>query len=56
MLEILQDSDGIKNSELITSIDDKPLENIVEQQLQEAVQTQTDDIGDSFKNNIEKGN
>ena len=43
MLEILQDSDDIEDSELSTSIDDKPLQSIVEQQLQEAVQTQSDD-------------
>ena len=43
MLEILQDSDDIEDSELSTSIDDKPLENIIEQQLQEAVQTQSDE-------------
>ena len=44
MLEILQDSDDIEDSELSISIDDKPLQSIVEQQLQEAVQTQSDDI------------
>ena len=43
MLEILQNSDDIEDSELSISIDDKPLQNIVEQQLQEAVQTQSDD-------------
>jgi MFS family permease len=48
MLEILQDSDGIEDSELTTSIDDKPLHNVLEQQLQEAVQTQTDDIDDKL--------
>ena len=47
MLEILQDSDDIEDSELTTSIDDKPLQSIVEQQLQEAVQTQYDDIEDN---------
>ncbi len=47
MLEILQDSDEIEDSELTTSIDDKPLQNIVEQQLQKAVQTQSDDIEDN---------
>ncbi|MCL1124299.1 MFS transporter [Shewanella surugensis] len=44
MLEILQDSDDIEDSELRASIDDKPLQSMVEQQLQEAVQTQSDDI------------
>ncbi|MDX2367358.1 MAG: MFS transporter [Colwellia sp.] len=47
MLEILQDSDDIEDSELTTSIDDKPLQSAVEQQLQEAVQTQSDDIEDN---------
>ena len=49
MLEILQDSDEIKDSELTTSIDDKPLENTVEQQLQEAVQTQSENNEDNLK-------
>ncbi|WOT06336.1 MFS transporter [Shewanella youngdeokensis] len=40
MLEILQDSDDIEDSELRASIDDKPLQDMVEQQLEEAVQTQ----------------
>jgi len=47
MLEILQDSDVIQNSELSISIKDKPLQSMVEQQLQEAVQTQSDSIDDS---------
>jgi hypothetical protein len=47
VLEILQDSDDIQDSELTTSIDDKPLPSIVEQQLQEAVQTQSDHIEDN---------
>lgn len=46
MLEILQDSDDIEDSELTTSINDKPLQSNAEQQLQEAVQTQSDDIKD----------
>jgi hypothetical protein len=46
MLEILQDSNDIEDSELSTAIDKKPLQSIVEQQLQEAVQTQSDDIED----------
>lgn len=49
MVDILQDSDDIEESELSNSIDDKPLQNIVEQQLQEAVQTQSDDIEDNNK-------
>jgi hypothetical protein len=48
MLEILQGSDDIENSELTTSIDDKPLQNIVEKQLQEAIQTQSDNIENNF--------
>ena len=47
VLEILQDSDDIEDSELTTSIDDKPLQNTVEQQLQEAVETQSDNIEDN---------
>ena len=47
MLEILQDSDVIQNSELSISIKDKPLQSMVEQQLQEAVQTQSDSIDDN---------
>ena len=47
MLEILQDSDDIQDSELSTSIDDKPLQSIVEQQLQEAIQTQSDQNEDN---------
>jgi MFS family permease len=43
MLEILQDSDDIEDGELITSIDDKPLQSIVVQQLQAAVQAQSED-------------
>jgi MFS family permease len=42
MVKILQDSSAIEDSELTTSIDDKPVQNFVEQQLQEAVQTQSD--------------
>jgi MFS family permease len=48
MLEILQDSNEIEDSELSTSINDKPLQSIVEQQLQEAVQTQSDNIEDNL--------
>jgi MFS family permease len=44
MLAILQDSDDIEENELNASIDDKPLQSIVEQQLEEAVQTQSDHI------------
>ena len=44
MLEILQDSDDIEESELSDSIDNKPLQSRVEQQLEEAVQTQSDHI------------
>jgi len=46
MLEILQDSDVIEDSELSISIEDKPLQSMVDQQLQEAVQTQSDSIED----------
>jgi len=48
MLEILQNSNEIEDSELTTSINDKPLQSIVEQQLQEAVQTQSDNIEDNL--------
>jgi MFS family permease len=41
MLEILQDSDLIDESEFSNGIDDKPVESEVDQQLQEAVDTQT---------------
>ncbi|WP_298772559.1 MFS transporter [uncultured Shewanella sp.] len=44
MLEILQDSDDIEDSELSADIDDKPLEDVVEQQLQDAVQTQSEQM------------
>ncbi|MFB1015527.1 MAG: MFS transporter, partial [Alteromonadaceae bacterium] len=44
MLEILQGSDVIEDSELSTSIDDKPIQDLVEQQLQEAVEAQSDSI------------
>jgi len=47
MLEILQDSDVIEDSELINSIEDKPLQSMVDQQLQEAVQTQSESIEDN---------
>jgi MFS family permease len=49
MLEILQDSDDIEDSELTTSIDDKPLPSMVEQQLQEAVQTQSEHIENTIE-------
>ena len=42
MLEMLQDSDVIESSELSSSIDDKPVESILQQQLQYAVETQSD--------------
>jgi MFS family permease len=44
MLEMLQDSDSIENSDLSTPIDEKPVEDMVEQQLQDAVQTQSDHV------------
>jgi MFS family permease len=49
ILEILQDSDDIKDSELTISIEDKPLQSVIEQQLQEAIQAQKDEI----KSNID---
>ncbi len=42
MLEILQDSSEIEDSELTAAIEDKPLSSDVEQQLQDAVQVQSD--------------
>jgi len=47
MLEILQGSDAIEASELSINIDDKPLQSIVDQQLQDAVQTQFDSLEDN---------
>ncbi|MEH6452521.1 MAG: MFS transporter [Psychromonas sp.] len=42
MLEMLQDSDVIETSELSSSIDDKPVESLLQEQLQYAVETQSD--------------
>jgi len=42
MVELLQDSDAVDSSDLSASVDDKPEENTLEEQLLDAVQTQTD--------------
>ena len=42
MMEILQESDDIEDSELSTSIDDKPEQSVVDEQLLDAVQTQSE--------------
>jgi MFS family permease/DNA-directed RNA polymerase subunit F len=47
ILEILQDSDDIEESDLSTSIDDKPLQSVVEQQLKEAIETQSTQVKDN---------
>ena len=41
MVELLQDSDAVDNSDLSASVDDKPEQNTLEEQLLDAVQTQT---------------
>jgi len=46
MVELLQDADALDHEDLLTSIDDKPEEDDMEQQLLDAVQTQIDAIVD----------
>ncbi|MFT6987242.1 MAG: MFS family permease [Psychromonas sp.] len=42
MVELLQDSDSVDVHDLTVSIDDKPEQNVLKEQLLDAVQTQTD--------------
>lgn len=44
MVELLQDSEAVEEHDLRVSIDDKPEQNVLEEQLLDAVQIQTDDF------------
>lgn len=44
MVELLQDAETLEMKNLIVSIDDKPEQGVLQQQLQKAVQTQTDEF------------
>ena len=46
MVELLQDADTLDSEELSASVDDKPEEDVLEQQLLDAVQTQIDSLSD----------
>jgi len=46
MVELLQDADALDHEDLLTSIDDKPEEDELEQQLLDAVQTQIDAVNE----------
>ena len=44
MVELLQDADAFDSEEMSESVDDKPEEDLLEKQLSDAVQTQTDSL------------